>query len=421
MLNFWVGALDGIARTLGFTSCTRTSLTCVTLTGAVLGVTRTSLQQLLGARNFALSFRREALRRLDVAFLRRSDASHAPSHSSYQRSTGNDLLLVCGMGPLLQADLRASPRLELFATDASPSGAGACVAPVTSALWRTLYNLAEEQGEHVRLSWGGSSPPVELTPSRCAHVPRSSLPPIGLCTFGYRFRAPRSHQRARAHGADVARGTVGTQTVRGQPRRPRSGLRRPLLLKASQLWTPAACIRVSQCISVNRLIVGTILGKIQPTRPSRGTSLACWKRSLPFGPNQAPNLQFGSAAAARELKLLREPLPSAAVHKIGSLLSARGTTPQQRFLNTTGADSSSSPPVMLSQSVRDLRQSCCRLTPCQGRPPGTSRLSSTSKFSSLFVVVAGNAWLAERGLPCLVKWTVWYLRSAIHQGNLSAS
>ena len=44
--EFWGGALDGIAGTLGFPMCT--SLIYVTLTGAVVGVTRTLLQQLLG-------------------------------------------------------------------------------------------------------------------------------------------------------------------------------------------------------------------------------------------------------------------------------------------------------------------------------------------------------------------------------------
>ena len=87
----------------------------------------------------------------------------------------DDLLLLCGIAPLLQADLKASPRLEFYATDASSSGAGACVAPVTENLWKTLCNLAEEQGEHVRLSWGSSPPPLELTPP--------SLLPICLCSL----------------------------------------------------------------------------------------------------------------------------------------------------------------------------------------------------------------------------------------------
>ena len=161
--EFWGGALDGIAGTLGFLMGRRTSLMYVTLLGAVLGLNRTTLQQLLGAWNFALSFRREALCCLDVAFVA---ARSLPTRKPIRASGAllNDLLLVCGLAPLLQADLRASPRLELFATDASPSGAGACGAPVTSSLWRTLHNLAEEHGEHVRLSWGSLAPPFELTP-----------------------------------------------------------------------------------------------------------------------------------------------------------------------------------------------------------------------------------------------------------------
>ena len=46
--------------------------------------------------------------------------------------------------------------------------------------------------------------------------------------------------------------------------------------------------------------------------PSRGTSLEAWRRSLPIWPEQAPTLQFESAAVARELRLLREPLPESA-------------------------------------------------------------------------------------------------------------
>ena len=93
--EFRGGALDGIAGTLGFPMGRRTSLMFVTLTGAVLGVTRTTFQQLLGAWNFALNFRREASRCLDVL---------------QNGALLDDMLLVCGIGPLLQADLRASPR-----------------------------------------------------------------------------------------------------------------------------------------------------------------------------------------------------------------------------------------------------------------------------------------------------------------------
>ena len=95
----------------------------------------------------------------------------------------------CGIAPLLQADSRASPRLELFATDASPFGAGGCVAPVTAELWRTFHNLAEEQGQHVRLSLGSSPPPLELTPSRCACAALVT-PANWFVLFKYQFRAP---------------------------------------------------------------------------------------------------------------------------------------------------------------------------------------------------------------------------------------
>ena len=73
----------------------------------------------------------------------------------------------------------------------------------------------------------------------------------------------RSHQRTRVHCPDVARKALGqpwsAQTENpmlcDQSRRPRSGLKRPLLVKTSQLRASTTCIRVSQCVPVNRLVV----------------------------------------------------------------------------------------------------------------------------------------------------------------------
>ena len=94
--EFWGGALDGIAGTLGFPVGRRTSLMYVTLLGAVLGFTRTTLQQLLGAWNFALSFSREALCCFDVAFVAaRSLPIRKPTPAS--GALFNNLLLVCGL------------------------------------------------------------------------------------------------------------------------------------------------------------------------------------------------------------------------------------------------------------------------------------------------------------------------------------
>ena len=88
VLNFGAGFWTGSQERSGFPCAGATSLMYVTLTGAVLGVTRTSLQQFLGAWNFALSFRREALCCLDVAFLAARTLPTSASHSSFWRPAG---------------------------------------------------------------------------------------------------------------------------------------------------------------------------------------------------------------------------------------------------------------------------------------------------------------------------------------------
>ena len=171
--EFWGGNLDGMKETLGIPMCSRTSLMYVTLTGAVLGVTRTSLQQLLGAWNFALSFRREALCCLDVAFLA---VGTLPTRRPIPPTGAllDDLLLVCGIAPLLQADLRASPRLELFATDTSPFGAGACVAPVAQ---KSVADSLQPGLKNKASMYASAGAPLRWSPRRrVVHVPHSSRP-----------------------------------------------------------------------------------------------------------------------------------------------------------------------------------------------------------------------------------------------------
>ena len=63
--------------------------------------------------------------------------------------------------------------------------------------------------------------------------------------------------------------------------------------------------------------------------PSRGTSLANWKRALPAWPPQTPSVHFGSRAVACELHLLREPLPEAAVEKLGACYQPESDTTVQ--------------------------------------------------------------------------------------------
>ena len=83
----------------------------------------------------------------------------------------DELLRVTGLAPLLPTTLRANPRVTLYATDASPSGAGRCVAPITQEAWLALHDLAEEKGEHVRLDWKGEEPPSNVHDGHAAAAP----------------------------------------------------------------------------------------------------------------------------------------------------------------------------------------------------------------------------------------------------------
>ena len=93
--------------------------------------------------------------------------------------------------PLLDAHLRAQPHLQLFATDASPSGAGACSTPVSLELWTRLHDFSDEQGCSVRLDWDMNSMPTpELRDSRAA-VAGLVVDLPWVESFSYRFRYPQ--------------------------------------------------------------------------------------------------------------------------------------------------------------------------------------------------------------------------------------
>ena len=98
---------------------------------------------------------------------------HAESHSCSSRCWS---LLLCptpptGLAALLERNLRAEPCEKLYATDASPCGAGGCVPSITREAWLALYELAEEKGEHVRLDWKGDEPPGSMRDGCAAAAP----------------------------------------------------------------------------------------------------------------------------------------------------------------------------------------------------------------------------------------------------------
>ena len=67
----------------------------------------------------------------------------------------DERLLVTGLAPVWQTNLRSEPCEQLYATDLSPSAAGGCDATITLEAWLDLYDVAEETGEHARLDWKG--------------------------------------------------------------------------------------------------------------------------------------------------------------------------------------------------------------------------------------------------------------------------
>ena len=121
----------------------------------------------MGGWAFALVFRRVVFASLDVSCT--AAATLPPSRRC--RVNGallDELLLVTGLAPLLQTNWRAGPCEQLYATDAPPSGAGGCVAPITQEAWLALYDLAEEKGEHVHLDWIGEEPRSNMRDGRAA-------------------------------------------------------------------------------------------------------------------------------------------------------------------------------------------------------------------------------------------------------------
>ena len=127
--------MDGKRRKLGFGLGRRVSLMLATVTGTARGLSGQNLRRLLGFWVYALSFRREALSVLDVAFVA------AECFPPRRRCAVEGAFVTAFPAPLLDADLRAQQHLQLFATDASPSGAGAWSTLVSLELWTHLHDF----------------------------------------------------------------------------------------------------------------------------------------------------------------------------------------------------------------------------------------------------------------------------------------
>ena len=104
----------------------------------------------------------EALSVLDVAFVA-AECFPPRRRCAVESALLDELLVTTFLASLLDAGLWAQPHLQLFATDASPSGAGACSTPVSLELWNRLDDFSDDKGCSVRLDWNlRSMPPPEL-------------------------------------------------------------------------------------------------------------------------------------------------------------------------------------------------------------------------------------------------------------------
>ena len=384
--EFWGGALDGIAGTFGFTMC--------------------------------------------QSYLSHVWNTHWGRPRSYTHvftatSWGLELCVKLQTRSFMLSR-RCLPRVRHRAVVASrsqgnTSGAGACVAPVTVDLWRTLYSIAEEQDEHVRLIWGSSPSPLEFTPSRCACAALVT-PADWSVLFEYQFRAPdhinvleltalTSLVRHLANG--VARGSresyVASTAASFSERFQKGASPRDASVSGSGSLHSSVSTRL--CQSICR---GCHLGETLPTRCRAAPRSPAGQRSLPAWPPQAPTLQFGSPAVAREIKLLREPLPEAAVQKVDRTTLTRSEDRWRRQLHITAGDiePNAGPDRRRPCPFQDLLQSDVM--------PRTEALVG-SREAIVARVVAVMVWVVERGIPCIVECTVRYFRSAFHAGVLAAS
>ena len=83
------------------------------------GLSGHDFRRLLGLWVYALSFRREALSVLDVAFVA-AECFPPRRGCAVDGALLEELLVTAFLAPLLDAHLRAQPHLQLVATDASP-------------------------------------------------------------------------------------------------------------------------------------------------------------------------------------------------------------------------------------------------------------------------------------------------------------
>ena len=309
--ELWGAQIDGCRGIVGFGAGRRATLMFATAMGLLYGVNREQLQQLLGTWNFAMAFRPLSLSSLGVVY----QAVEGVTKLRRVHLTGaarDDLLLALGIGPLLTCDLRARPSLSLFATDASPFAAGACSAPISRELWDQLYDLTEERGEHVRLDWGDSPPPVAISDYRssaagaimncdwevCLSRPFTGSRHINLLELDALIMLVKRLKRQGESDIRIIV-AVDSRVVVGAVAKGRSSSRK-LNFRLRQL----AALSLEMGIYVDLLWVPTWANPADA--PSRFVGLLTWRSKLPILPTKLPVLKGAEAALVHQAEITAE-------------------------------------------------------------------------------------------------------------------
>ena len=174
----WRGQLDGKRGKLGFGMWRRVSLVLATVTGAARGPSGHDLRRLLGLWVSELSFRREALSILDVAFVA-SECFPPRRRYAVEGASFDELLVTIFLVPLLRLSGPAAPSPLC---DRRQSSRRRCL---------FVFGALEEKDCSARLDWDtGSMPPPEFRDSRAAVAGLLVYLPW-VESFSYRFRHPQ--------------------------------------------------------------------------------------------------------------------------------------------------------------------------------------------------------------------------------------
>ena len=145
------GQLDGVRGDLAAPRLKSTALAALTFQMVTLGYTsRGLLQCIVGCWIFVLMFRRPVMSILSEVFYEGSGLSESEIFRISARAK-QELILLILLCPCITTDLRAVPLAKLFATDASPFAAGACVASVPQSSVLELLRFADHRGHFTRL------------------------------------------------------------------------------------------------------------------------------------------------------------------------------------------------------------------------------------------------------------------------------